>query len=165
MVSVRPARDSERPGLLSVWRSAVDATHDFLSPADIDWYEPHVLAHLRSAKDVRIATPTESTANDAGGADAAVGFIAQEGGAIQMLFVSEDAQGTGVGSALLADVVADVSRSGIDELSVDVNEDNESGRRFYAARGFVVASRSDHDDQGRPFPILHLRLRLHEGQA
>lgn len=77
-----------------------------------------------------------------------------------MLFVAEEAQGAGVGSALLASVHADVLETEASELTVDVNEDNQSGRRFYAARGFTVASRSDLDDQGRPFPILHLRLTL-----
>lgn len=160
MTIVRRARDSERPGLLSVWRSAVEATHHFLSPADIDWYEPHVLSYLQSAADLRIAVPTEETADGTDAAETALGFIAQEAGAIQMLFVAEVAQGRGVGSALLDAVRDDVSKVGLGELRVDVNEDNDSGRRFYVARGFSVASRSDLDDQGRPFPILHLRLDL-----
>lgn len=36
MITVRSAREDERAGFLRVWRSAVEATHHFLTPADID---------------------------------------------------------------------------------------------------------------------------------
>jgi putative acetyltransferase len=42
-------------------------------------------------------------------------------------------------------------------LTVDVNEQNEPARRFYEALGFVAAGRSPLDDNGLPYPILHLR--------
>ena len=44
------------------------------------------------------------------------------------------------------------------ELMVDVNEQNQAARAFYEACGFVVEGRSDLDDEGRPYPLLHLRL-------
>jgi hypothetical protein len=42
--------------------------------------------------------------------------------------------------------------------SVDVNEQNPQAMGFYLRMGFAVAGRSETDDVGRPFPILHLRL-------
>jgi pimeloyl-ACP methyl ester carboxylesterase len=69
-----------------------------------------------------------------------------------MLFVEPRFHGKGVGSRLLDSVAADH-----DELRVDVNEQNPSGRRFYAARGFTQIGRSESDSSGRPFPVLHLR--------
>ncbi|HKB39870.1 MAG TPA: hypothetical protein VKD72_25770, partial [Gemmataceae bacterium] len=44
------------------------------------------------------------------------------------------------------------------ELTVDVNEQNAAARGFYEACGFVVEGRSELDDQGRPYPLLHMRL-------
>jgi putative acetyltransferase len=44
------------------------------------------------------------------------------------------------------------------ELTTDVNEQNSAARRFYEACGFVVEGRSELDDTGRPFPLLHMRL-------
>lgn len=41
---------------------------------------------------------------------------------------------------------------------VDVNEQNGSAAGFYQHLGFVVKSRSSLDEQGNPFPILHLEL-------
>jgi putative acetyltransferase len=155
---VRPARAEERAALLPIWRSAVEASHHFLAPADIDWYEPFVASFLETAADLRVAVRAHPLA-DGRTAGEPLGFIAHDAGAIQMLFVTAEAQGTGVGSALLASVRGD-SRGpgGTGSLTVDVNEDNASGRRFYESRGFTVVSRSPLDDQGRPFPLLHLRL-------
>jgi putative acetyltransferase len=42
-------------------------------------------------------------------------------------------------------------------LTVDVNEQNPEALAFYRACGFTVAGRSEVDDAGRPFPLLHLR--------
>jgi putative acetyltransferase len=44
------------------------------------------------------------------------------------------------------------------ELTVDVNEQNVAARGFYEACGFGVEGRSELDDQGRPYPLLHMRL-------
>ena len=46
--------------------------------------------------------------------------------------------------------------SGVTE--VDVNEQNASAVDFYTRRGFAVVGRRDSDDEGRPYPLLHLRL-------
>ncbi|WP_369523003.1 hypothetical protein [Brucella anthropi] len=43
-------------------------------------------------------------------------------------------------------------------LTVDVNEQNLQGVGFYLHMGFVETGRSETDDQGRPYPLLHLRL-------
>jgi putative acetyltransferase len=44
------------------------------------------------------------------------------------------------------------------DLAVDVNEQNEAATRFYEACGFVVTGRSELDEQGRPYPLLHMKL-------
>lgn len=151
MIQVRAAVDTERDGLIAVWRSAVEATHHFLTAQDVDWYEPHVLSYLRSAADLRVAQLRSASEHP-------VGFIAVEDYAVQMLFVDASVQGRGVGSALLSSVLASATDSGSSRrVTVDVNEDNASGRTFYRARGFEVVGRSPVDDQGRPFPILHLQ--------
>ena len=44
------------------------------------------------------------------------------------------------------------------ELTVDVNEQNPGACDFYQRCGFVVEGRSELDDRGRPYPLLHMRL-------
>ena len=41
---------------------------------------------------------------------------------------------------------------------VDVNEQNVLAASFYLHRGFEVIGRSETDEAGRPYPLLHLRL-------
>jgi putative acetyltransferase len=143
-VRIRARQEDDLPQLLVIWRSAVEASHGFLTPEDVDWYEKLVAQYLPRMSDLRVAVQHDGLP---------VGFIAQEAGEIHMLFVAPDAQGTGVGSALL-EQVSETEPC----LRLDVNEQNLTALRFYLSRGFEQVGRSDLDGQGRPFPLLHLAL-------
>lgn len=142
-MTVRSAQPEEHGVLLGIWRRSVEATHHFLSGDDIDWYESAVSGQLPAMQDLRVAHQPDH---------GLLGFIAQKDGEIHMLFVDPAAQGRGIGTRLLDDVARR-----FDVLRVDVNEDNDSGRRFYSAKGFERVGRSDVDGEGRPFPLLHLQ--------
>lgn len=144
-LSIRPSQGpAEYPQLVAIWRSAVDATHDFLAEADRAEIES------RLAPDYLPAVALSVAERDG----AAVGFSGVLDGRLEMLFVHAAQRGGGVGTALLADAV---DRLGVTE--VDVNEQNASAAGFYAHRGFEVTGRSETDEAGRPYPLLHLRLR------
>ncbi|MEU1952840.1 GNAT family N-acetyltransferase [Nocardia rhamnosiphila] len=129
--------------LVGVWRSAVKATHHFLAEADrVDIESRLIDAHFPQ---VRL------TVMDVGGE--VIAFSGTAGDSLEMLFVAADARGRGAGSELLAHAVRE---QGV--RRVDVNEQNEQAVRFYARRGFVVVGRSDHDEAGRPYPLLHMTL-------
>lgn len=140
---VRPARHHDFSRLLQIWRGAVEASHTFLTRADVDWYQSVVERYLPQLNDLRVAVDQEGNL---------VGFVAQDEGEIYMLFVAPDAQGRGVGTTLLEDVGAQFS-----VVRLDVNEQNPSARAFYRARGFEETGRSDLDGGRRPFPLIHLR--------
>ncbi|MFJ2351657.1 GNAT family N-acetyltransferase [Glutamicibacter sp. NPDC087673] len=144
MVSIRTAVDTDYSALLAIWRRSVEATHEFLTPADIDSIELDVAKYLPQMSDLRVAEV----------AGQPMGFIAIEKDILEMLFVDAFAQGRGIGSALLNSVV-----TGRESVRVDVNEQNPSGRNFYAAKGFTQIGRSETDGEGRGFPILHLVSR------
>lgn len=147
-VTIRPRRPEDVPALLAIWRAAVEATHSFLTAEDIDWYEPLVADFLPKANDLRVAVDSN---------DKPLGFVAQDEGEIHALFVDPAMHGRGIGTLLLEDV-----GSQFPDLRLDVNEQNPTARRFYLAKGFVQVGRSELDQQGRPFPLLHLR-RVPEG--
>jgi putative acetyltransferase len=70
-----------------------------------------------------------------------------------MLFLQPGARGKGIGKMLLQHAIEMLGVT-----TVDVNEQNEQALGFYKHYGFKVKSRSEFDDTGRPFPIIHLKL-------
>ncbi|MHA7135158.1 GNAT family N-acetyltransferase [Oerskovia turbata] len=141
---IRPtAGPSEYPALVDVWRSAVRATHDFLAQADFERIEAALASDYLPAVELLVAERDGRVVGFAG--------VVEDG--LEMLFVADEARGAGVGSALLAEAVA---RHGV--TRVDVNEQNEGALGFYVSRGFREVGRSPLDSDGRPYPILHLRL-------
>ncbi|MET9329103.1 acetyltransferase [Tsukamurella sp. NPDC003166] len=134
---------AEYGDLVAIWRSSIDATHDFLAPAD------------RGAIESRLASDyfpqVRLTVAEFDGAP--VGFAGTAGEDLAMLFVHAEARGRGVGRALL-DLV--VREQGV--RTVDVNEQNGQAVGFYAHSGFVVTGRSETDGDGLPYPLLHLAL-------
>ncbi|WP_282857809.1 hypothetical protein [Pseudoclavibacter helvolus] len=55
MISIRPATRPDLPALLTIWRRSVEATHTFLTPADVDAIEGDVERYLPLMSDLRVA--------------------------------------------------------------------------------------------------------------
>lgn len=141
-VRLRSCRDqAEWPTLVAIWRRAVEATHRFLTAADIDQIESQLIPNYLPAVALTVAE------NERG----IVGFSGIADGKLEMLFVDADTRGGGVGTALLRDAIA-----AHPDLLVDVNEQNPEALGFYRHHGFDVVARSETDADGRPFPLLHL---------
>ena len=140
--TVRDATPDDHDALLAVWRRAVEATHHFLTPADVDGYETRLRAVLPRAA-MRVAV---------GDDDVPVGFLAGRAGEVDALFVDPAVHGTGAGTALVDDAARHHAI-----LTVAVNEQNPDAHAWYRRRGFVETHRSDLDADGRPFPLVYLR--------
>lgn len=149
--SIRPVTGAdEYPRLVRVWRSAVDATHDFLADEHRDEIEARLASDYFPQVELHVA--------DLDGV--AVGFAGISGKSLEILFVDASQHGHGIGAALLSFVVA---QRGV--TKVDVNEQNARAADFYRHHGFAQVGRSELDDQGRPYPILHLALRSDEDNS
>lgn len=134
--------------LLKVWEDSVRATHLFLTDAeikDIKEYVPQALneiAHLVTAED-ETGRP--------------VAFMGIENGTLEMLFISPEERGKGLGRRLL--------QYGMEHYAVrqlTVNEQNPQARGFYEHMGFHVYKRTDLDEQGNPYPLLYMRRRIRQ---
>ncbi|EHL96617.1 toxin-antitoxin system, toxin component, GNAT domain protein [Lentilactobacillus parafarraginis F0439] len=73
---------------------------------------------------------------------------------IEMLFVTPEQRGHGLGRRLIQYGIANYA---IEEVAV--NEQNPQAKGFYERMGFEVYKRTDHDEQGNPYPILYMKLR------
>lgn len=128
--------------LLKVWEQAVRATHLFLTEEDIQKIFDYVPGALLTIPNLIVAQ------------DADFNFVAFMGIAdrkLEMLFVSPEKQGKGIGKQLVA--------YGIENFAVNevcVNEQNPQAVGFYEHMGFIVTKRTDQDEQGGPFPLLYM---------
>lgn len=130
--------------LVPLWRTSVEATHTFLTPDDIDRIEGYVPQAMRDVERLVIAEDADGTLH---------GFLGVSGETVEMLFLHPLSRGKGIGSKLLACALESYGAT-----RLDVNEQNEQAHRFYERRGFRVVGRSETDDMGDPFPILHMQL-------
>ena len=130
--------------LLEVWERSVRATHRFLSAGEIAEIKPYVPQALREVPHLVAAWRADGTP---------AGFMGVDGQKLEMLFLAPEERGRGLGREL---VQYGMARFGIREVTV--NEQNPQARGFYEHMGFSVYERLDHDEQGKPYPILHMRL-------
>jgi putative acetyltransferase len=143
-MSIRAAHPADYGAIIEVWEASVRASHHFLAEADIEALKPLIAGEYLPALRVHVCLDSSHDIK---------GFVATSAGKIEMLFIAPEAMGGGMGKALLRHAI-----SGGHHL-VDVNEQNDRALGFYKRMGFEVVDRSPLDGQGRPFPILHMRLK------
>lgn len=144
-MTIRQARLDEHGILLDIWLRSVRATHTFLTEADIQFFLPLVRDLALPALELWVLATDD---------DVPVGFMGLSGSKLEALFLAPEVLRRGGGRQLV-----EHARSLKGELRVDVNEQNPGAVRFYEACGFVLEGRSELDSTGRPFPLLHLRLK------
>lgn len=135
--------DYER--VVEVWAASVRATHTFVTEADIEIIRPLVREGLPDVP--HLLGVRELTGRVAG-------FIGVENGKVEMLFVHPAWRGEGIGRRLLSYAVTALGAS-----ELDVNEQNPQAIGFYLRMGFEVVGRSAVDGMGKPYPLLHMRVR------
>jgi len=137
-------KDSHKDNILAVWEHSVKATHQFLLESDFDEYKKILQNFDFNDLDVFCLEEQENV----------VGFIGIHTGKIEMLFLSPDYIGKGLGRKL-----TDFAFKNFDINYVDVNEQNPKATEFYGKIGFETFDRTEKDDMGKPYPILKMKLK------
>ena len=130
--------------LLKVWENSVRATHKFLSNEEILEIKKYVPEALASISHLIID-------NDENGNP--VAFMGIEENKLEMLFITSDYRGKGIGKKMLS---YGIENYGVTNLAV--NEDNPQAKGFYEHMGFKVYQRNELDDQGNPYTVLYMKL-------
>ena len=146
MINMEIGTKIHYPILLKVWESSVRATHDFLQEQDIQALRPLLLNTYFPGLTITVARLCCD--------GSIVGFTGVSENRIEMLFIDAEERGKGVGKLLLRQAI---DEQGANEL--DVNEQNPQAITFYQKHGFETVGRSEFDGQGRPYPLLHMKLR------
>lgn len=131
--------------VIEVWEASVRATHTFVTEADIEVIRPLVWESLPSVPHLLCVRDRASQV---------AGFIGVQDKMVEMLFVDPAWRGQGIGRRLLSYAVTTL---GAEKL--DVNEQNPQALGFYLRMGFEVVGRSAVDSIGKPYPLLHMRVR------
>ncbi|MBO0466906.1 GNAT family N-acetyltransferase [Enterococcus plantarum] len=135
------ATENEYNQLVEIWERSVKQTHDFLDIEDFKTIRkelPTYFPHL----DVCVWTE----------GDKIIGFSGVDGNKLEMLFLDPLHIGKGYGKQVITNLLKMK-----DIQLIDVNEQNQSAKAFYHVMGFEEYARSEVDDAGRPYPILHLQ--------
>lgn len=143
IVKVEERNERLIENLLEVWESSVKATHLFLSHDEINAIKQYVPQALKEIPTLVIAE------NEAG---KPVGFMGIANQMLEMLFVSNESRGQGIGKQLLQ---YGIEKYSIAELAV--NEQNPLAKGFYEYMGFEVYKRTELDEQGNPYPLLYMK--------
>lgn len=129
--------------LLTIWESSVKATHLFLSDVEIRTIKQYVPQALKGVPILVVAIDENENP---------IGFMGVADKMLEMLFISNEKIGQGIGKQIL--------RYGIENYSINelaVNEQNSLARGFYEHMGFTVYKRTDLDEQGNPYPLLYMK--------
>lgn len=131
--------------LTAVWEKSVKATHLFLSATEIAEIKKDVPQALRTIPHLVVAENEHQRP---------VAFMGVAGQMLEMLFIAPADRGSGLGRQLIQ---YGIDRYGINALAV--NEQNPAAKGFYEHMGFRVEKRTDRDEQGRPYPLLYMKLK------
>lgn len=128
--------------LLNVWEHSVRATHLFLSHAEVEKIKEYVPQALEWVEHLIVAETGKLIA-----------FMGIQNGRLEMLFITPEERGKGIGKKLLQ---YGVENYGIFEVTV--NEQNPQAVGFYEHMGFKTYKRTDLDEEGNPYPLLYMKL-------
>ena len=129
--------------LIEVWEESVKSTHFFLSEAEIQKIKAMVPQALNGVSHLIVAASEDVNF---------VAFMGIEKQKLEMLFIYPEEQGKGLGRKLLQYAM---EKYAVNELTV--NEENGLAKDFYEHMGFSVYKRTDHYEEGNPYPLLYMK--------
>ena len=130
--------------LLTVWETSVRATHLFLSDEEVNHIKEYVPQALDDVEYLIVAKKEN---------DVPVAFMGVEDTRLEMLFLSPEERGKGLGKRLIE---YGIKKYGIQEVTV--NEQNPQAVGFYKHMGFETYKRTENDEEGNPYPLLYMKL-------
>lgn len=148
MENIAPAQRTEElmELIADIWKRSVEATHDFLSPEEIE--------RLRRTLPPILANAEHLVVGRDGKGDARA-FMTVNGDEIDMLFVEPESRNRGMGSELVS---LAIEHLGARKLTV--HGQNTEAVGFYEHMGLVVTGSALDDWGGAPHRVLTMEVPL-----
>ena len=140
-VEIRTAGEADFDALTDLWERSARSSHAFMDDEVFARQRPRVRDLLLPSMDVWVA--------ESGGEP--LGFVGAREDVVELLYVAPEAQGRGLGPALLAHV-----DGGAGAHSVEVYADNAVGVAFYTRQGFAEQLRYSVTVAGGTFEVMRL---------
>ncbi|MBT6089732.1 MAG: GNAT family N-acetyltransferase [Rhodospirillaceae bacterium] len=134
LAMIRKYKNSDVDAVVSVWRTASDLAHPFLSEAFQD----------KEQENVRNVYPQFAEIWVKEIEDKVVGFVALIENEVGAIFLDPNLHGQGIGREMMDFVIGQKG-----SVSLDFFKENEIGRRFYDRFGFVETKEYLHEDSGK----------------
>lgn len=131
---IRKYKDSDVDAVVSVWRTASDLAHPFLSKAFQDKEQGNVRNVYPQFAQIWVKEIDGKT----------VGFIALIENEVGAIFLDPKLHGQGLGREMM-----DYAIQQKGSVTLDVFKENALGRRFYDRYGFVAIKEYQHADSGQ----------------
>lgn len=135
-------QEKDYPKALEIWEKSVIATHDFFKEKDRLELKAEIPTYFKFVEADLWFNAYE-----------AIGFSGTNEQNLEMLFIDPKYFQKGYGTEILQYLIQENK-----VLYVDVNKDNYHAVNFYIKNGFKKYKESQKDQQGRHYPILHLKL-------
>lgn len=136
------AKSTDYDELVEAWEASVRSTHHFVLEEDIVYFKTLIKQYLAAA-DIFFIRENNTI----------IAFLGTADNEIQMLYLTPEAHGRGIGKLLTLFAIAECGVT-----KVEVNEQNVHAVGFYKHMGFKVVDRRELDYTGRPYPILCMEL-------
>jgi putative acetyltransferase len=140
-VSIRVAGEADFDALTDLWERSARSSHAFMGDEVFAQQRPRVRDLLLPSMDVWVAETSGEK----------LGFVGAREDVVELLYVAPEAQGRGLGPALLSYV-----DGGAGPHSVEVYADNTVGVAFYRGQGFVEQLRYAVTVGGGTFEVMRL---------
>lgn len=128
--------------ILKIWERSVVETHNFLKKEDRIQLKNELPIYLKYVEAYLWFNEKE-----------AIDFSGINEKNLEMLFIDPKHFNKGYGTTILQSLIQE------DKIQyVDVNKDNQYALKFYNKNGFKEYNESQKDNQGRDYPVLHLKL-------
>lgn len=140
---IEEATPADYNSIAEIWWTNVQSTHHFLTP--------EYLSQLKSLLPLYLPKLKLFVMREEQGGDP-IGFIGlnDDLSKLELLFIRPEQIGKGIGKRLLEYAIS------LGANKLDCYEDNKGAVGFYLKHGFTVASRSELDMLGAPYPLLTL---------
>ena len=130
------------PHLLKVLETMVEDISDFLKEDDFEFFKKYRMSYYFERLYFFAYTDQKGKVK---------GFLGVSEEKVEMLFIGTEFRGSGVAKKLMDFVIKNLKIT-----KVDVSETNKTAVSFFNHLGFKVVGRSETDNEGKNYPILHL---------